>query len=464
MSIKSTNPAYDAMLNVWNLALISHAGQHAVKLKKTAYLPATSGQIIDGMGTVSASTGAAAYKAMLLGAVYPDLYKEAVITAIGTMHRKPAVIELPTVMESLRDHCTAQGESLAMLLRRINVQQLISGRIGLLGDVVDDGAIITTYNDLSIRNWQIVSGNTRMVVLDESDYVMGDNFEWKYQEQYRVVAMSLGNDDGYTISQDGAVYATTAVNDDNSVMAELLLEAPEMMGVKLDAIPFVFINSRDLNDKPHLPPMLGLADLCMSIYRGEASYRQSLFMQGQDTLVRIGHSYDDDDSAIRTGAGAVINIPLGGDAKYIGVDSSGLSEQRTSLENDYSRAGNKGGALIDSSNKQKESGEALRIRIGSQTTTLPQIALTGAAGLQQVLRAMAPWYNANPDEIVVTPNLDFVSDVLDGLTLLNVMNAKIMGAPLSDESIHAWMREQGATKLNYEDEMERIANEESDEL
>ena len=86
------------------------------------------------------------------------------------------------------------------------------------------------------------------------------------------------------------------------------------------------------------------------MYRQDADYKQALFLQGQDTLVVTGAA---NDGTIRIGAGAHISVPLGADAKFIGVDGSGLEEQRRSLENDYQRASGKGGQLLDTNSHER---------------------------------------------------------------------------------------------------------------
>jgi hypothetical protein len=185
-----------------------------------------------------------------------------------------------------------------------------------------------------------------------------------------------------------------------------------------------------------------------------------LFMQGQDTLVCIGRlGTNDDEEDVRTGAGARIDIKQGGDAKYIGVSSQGLPEQREALKNDYDRAVQKSGQLLDATSRAKESGDALRIRVAAQTATLPQIAKTGAAALEQVLKMLARWYGADEDQVSVTPNLNFTESDLNGKTLVEMMQAKGLGAPLSEESIHEWMQKEGITELTYEAELERMAQE-----
>ena len=194
------------------------------------------------------------------------------------------------------------------------------------------------------------------------------------------------------------------------------------------------------------------------MYRTEADYRQAIFQLAQDTLVVIGAPAEDD--AVRVGAGAQIRLPIGGDAKFIGTNSQGMPEMRQALENDYSRAASKGGQLIDSMSKQKESGDALKIRVASKTATLNQIALAGAGALQELLRALARWMGLNAEEVIVTPNLDFAAETLDGDEMVKWMTAKQLGLPLSRRSIHNRLVDRGVTEMSYEDELAEIESEE----
>ncbi len=134
----------------------THEGERTIKDKGEVYLPMTSGQVQDGIN--ANQPGRVAYDAYKKRGSFPDLVRSAVEAMVGVMHHKPPVIELPASMEPMLEMATLQGESLFMLLRRINEQQLISGRIGLLLDV-PDGAVIGTkpyiasYIAESILNW-----------------------------------------------------------------------------------------------------------------------------------------------------------------------------------------------------------------------------------------------------------------------------------------------------------------------
>lgn len=452
VNISSKHPQYSHQVLNWMLMRDSYKGERAVKAKRTNYLPATSGQIIDGMKTIEAA-GYKAYEAYLIRACFPNFVREAVQTAVGMMHSKPPKIKLPKELEGIK---SSRGEELPELLRRINEEQLISGRVGLLADVptgkVDTIPYIATYTAEAIINWDdgsvegAVPQILNFVVLDETEFERDKtSFSWTNKEKYRVLVLK---DSEYQFGLfDGGTHS------------ELTYTKPTLRGTTPKKIPFIICNSCDKVSDVDEPPLLDLGNLCMTIYRGEADYRQNLFMQGQDTLVVIG-GVTDSEEAVRTGAGARIDIPMGGDAKYIGVESDGLSEQREALMNDRARAGSMGAQSLDTVSRERESGVSLNTRIAARTADLNQVALTGASALQDILRECAVWVGADPKEVTVEPNLDFGDANLSGQTMVEMQTSRNLGFPVSAKSLHNLAVVKGITKLSFEEEMEAAKQEE----
>ena len=460
ISVDSKHPAYTQFLPDWILMGHTNSGERTIKNNRETYLPTTSGMRQDGMN--NGQMGRAAYDAYLTRAFYPSVVNDAVEAMIGVMHHKPPKIDLPAALEPMRERATVHSESMEMLLRRINEGQLIDGRIGLLLDLPGVSVIgsvkpyIATYKAQDILNWDdgrrevLVAQNLNMVALNESEFERKNDFEWEFEGKTRMLI--LGDPNTNQPKGEGVYQvALFNANDTNFNAADLVM--PSIAGNFLDKIPFIFINSKDVVPMPDKPPLLGLANLALAIYRGEADYRQALFMEGQDTLVIIGDTTDENR---RTGANASINLPIGGDAKYIGVNSMGLIEMRQSLENDRAAADQRGGALLDSDSREKESGDALKIRVAARTATLNQIALAGAFGLEQLLKIAAEWMGADPEQVSVTPNLDFAGDELASRSLLELATAKGMGAPISNRTIHDQMSEKDLTKLTFEEELAEI--------
>jgi ribosomal protein L30E len=464
--LDSKHPMYCEFIPDWVIMTDTYRGERVIKDKGQEYLPATSGMVEDGMATNDA--GKKAYDAYKLRAYFHEVVKDAVTAAIGVMYNKPPVIELPAKMEPLREKATVTGESLNLLLRRINEAQLVDGRFGLLADVESDAPpgtlpYISTYAASSIINWDTGStkdfSNLNLVILNESGNIRQKSFEWKFQKKFRVLIL------GDTLeNEEGPAKYKVGVFIDTLTFVEGELITPSISGKSLEEIPFVFVNSKDLTSTPDDPPLLGLAKLALVLYRSEADYRQNLFMQGQDTLViKGGEAGSDADDNVRVGAGATIHVNVQGDAKYIGVSANGLSEQRQAIENDQSGADRSGAQILENKGGQKETGEALKVRVHAKTATLNQIAISGGAALEQMLKMMAVWVGANPEEVKVYPNLDFVDDELGGQTLVEYMTARTLGAPLTKQSIHKIMKERGLTDLTFEEEMAILEAELADE-
>lgn len=459
MSVNSSHPSYDKFAKQWALLRDFYEGEAYVKEQRETYLLPTAGMNIDGMNV--GESGRDAYDSYLARAVFPDYVADAIEISIGLLHQKEAVIELPPELEPLRNKASIKGESLISLLRRIHIEQLIPGRLGLLVDLPEKPDLtnpmpyIALYKAETILNWDesndsINTDEVNLVVLNESGYRRVENrFNWEIRNQHRVLELKNG------VYQQG-------VFENGSDYVDLDMKPPVLLGRTLPKIPFVFINSKDLLPEPDNAPLIGLANDVWAIYRGEADYRYNLFMQGQDTLVVIGgtraNKAPGDDDSLRVGAGSRIDVDLHGDAKYIGVSANGLKEQRTCLENDRKRAATKSGRLIGTKSNV-ESGEALRVRLAAQTATLTQIAITSAAALEESLKTIATWKGADASKVKVIANLDFTELGEQGLELVNIMTARRNGAPLSLESIHENLVDKGLTVLTYEQEKEKIKNE-----
>lgn len=461
MSVDTKHPLYSEFYDDWVQMTDCYDGERFVKAKGTTYLPATSGMILDGLA--QGSPGYDSYRAYKLRAVFPEYVRDSIEGALGILHSQPPTIVLPKKLEPMLKNATVHGESLFTLLRKINQAQLLHGRFGLLleapnGQGPNAVPFIASYTARNIINWDSGSREEgkqilQLVVLDETEQVR-DNFQWVEKQKWRVLALS-------NIFQPnalaGGTYMVATFNERSDALVESSFAIPEIGGKKLEQIPFVFINTNDLVADPDNPPLLGLANTALTVYRGEADYRQSLFMQGQDTLVTIGIT--DEEFKPRIGANAHLSLPIGGDAKFIGVDSNGLSEQREALMNDEKRAAEKGARLMDFGDTSRQSGEALRIRSASKSATLTTIALAGAEGLATILRQAAEWVGANPEEVQVKPNLEFSDEQLDGMAMFNWSKAKSMGAPISNKSLHRMLKKQNITQMEFEEEIDQIEEE-----
>lgn len=467
----ATHPDYDEMYPDWVMLRDSEAGEKRIKEKTVKYLPPTPGQVLDGMNPNGScvnpkNAGYVSYTNYLMRAVYPDFFGEGIQTLVGVLNDKAAKITLPEDMKYLEEDCTFNHETIHTLLRQVHTEILTTGRCGLFADLpkapdqLDPRQYLAMYKADKILNWDDGSFNEgfnklNMVLLDESGYKRDDNFVWKLTNKCRVLTLgALGANEPLGVYQ-------YAESEDNPGLVDLDFTAPQFRGRTLQEIPFVFVGPTDMATKPDKPPLLGLARLCMTIYRSEADYRYSLFMQGQETLVVVGGlrpsvSSTGVEEPLRVGADARIDVEAQGDAKYIGISSAGIPEQRAAIEADRQLAAVRTGQLLAPGKMSMESGEALKTRVAAQTATLTSIALAAAASLQEILRKVARWRGSDPDKVHVVANLDFTSYNIQGQDVVQLITAKGLGAPLSMRTIHTTLRERGLTRNTFEEEVAEI--------
>lgn len=304
------------------------------------------------------------------------------------------------------------------------------------------------YDAETIVNWDSdpyigPDGQRRvtLVVLNEARYERQPGDEWEVVQYYRKLELT---EDGF--------YEQSTYRDEN----ELTRVRPLIADKPLGRIPFYFLNAKHVLPETDPPPLEGLASLCLAIYRGEADLRQLLHMSAQDTLVVPG---GDPETKYRTGAGAVITPPVDSKVHYASVSTSGLSEMRHVLEADKKLAAVRGAQLIDTTSRQRESGDALRIRVAAQTATLHQIALASAEAIKELLKEAARWMGVNESEveqIEVLPNVDFTAETVTGKDMLDMVTAKVAGFPISLETMWDYARRGGVGDRTFAEEQELI--------
>lgn len=459
MSVSSTHPSHQLLINDWRTVRDCYAGESTVKAAGARYLPVTPGQVIDGYNSGNA-VAIASYEAYKARAVYPDFFELGVRTLIGILNAKPPKISLPAEMEFIRRKATRKYDTLDGVLRKIHFEQLTVGRAGVIADmpttveVGQDDHYLEVYPGERVINWDDGSfndgfGKLNMVALDETGYERTSDYSWREVKKFRV--LSLGE---LSENEPLGSYRSGVGLD----QGDIPFVTPMFRGQTLDELPFVFVNTTDIAPEPETPPLLGLANLCLVIYRAEADYRNTLFLQGQDTLVIIGGVRQQaPNEALRVGAGARIDLDIGGDAKYVGIGANGLPEQRLALESDRSLAAVRTGQLLAPGKMSMESGEALKTRVAAQTATLTSVAISSAAALEEILRKVAKWRGLDPNQVSVSPNLDFTNIAISGQDLVQLLTAKNLGAPIAYQTIHHTMRERGITRSSFEEELEMIA-------
>jgi hypothetical protein len=416
--ITAEHPAYEAFECAWELMRDAFDGEDAIKTKKEKYLPMKSGTAAIKNSAVKEQS----YKAYRDRAEFPELVAPTVRGAVGVMLKRPAVIELPASMEYLREKATLDGLPLEELHRRIAVELMLMGRYGLLPGMTAAGnAYIAGYVTESIKNWDNdADGTLNYLVLDEcAPQRDRATNKWSEVEKYRECYL---NDAGQYVSREWAKNAKGEWQPGEETPATVPGQKP------LTILPFTFIGTTDLTDKPDDVPLYGLGKLSVRIYRMDADYVFALHMTAEPTPVVTG--YSDPEGALANGtapasigSSTIWILPQGGDAKFLEFTGAGISAQQKAIGDALNRAVAYGAQILTDTQRTAESGDAIRLRLGNQTSLLHLIALTSARGLEKALRDIAVWLGEDPNQVTVTPNLEFFDEPLTS----NDLNALVAG-------------------------------------
>lgn len=414
------HPAYDNFASAWELMRHAFDGEDDVKAVGQKYLPMKNGLAALAADPAHAAIAFAAYNAYKDRAEFPDLVALTVRGAVGTILDQAAEIELPDALEPLRAKATRDGLTLEALHRRIVTELMTAGRYGVLPGIDAAGnPYLAGYVCEAISNWDVDENqNANFVTINETGLVRNpETNAWEEVEQYRECYV-----------EDGRYKARVWSNVGGSLAPGEETEALDRKRKPLDFLPFVFINTNDLRPDPDDVPLYGLAKLSVRIYQLDADLRQTLHYTSEPTPMVSG--YDDPAQAIEKGwvprgiGGTNIWVlPKDGTGQFLEFTGAGAKAQHDEIKTAYDRAVMFGAQMLAEKGGANESGEAKRVRLDSQHSTLKGIAMTSAAGLEKALKNVAVWMGADPDAVKVTPNLDFFDHDLDAQTITAIVAA-----------------------------------------
>jgi hypothetical protein len=436
MGVDSKRPEYSDHIGEWTLMRDAARGEKAIKEAGEKYLPMPSGFRAQQDG------GVKYYEAYQCRAQFPSILPMTVGGMVGVIHRVEAKIDMPEAMQPLWEKATADGLPLEAFHRRITAELLTTGRYSILADAASEGSELpwlAGYGAEALINW---SDARDLFVLDETGPVRNE-FEWTTKQKYRVLDLVEGR---------YRVRTFTGTTDD------LAPAEPTARGNKpLTEIPFVVIGATDVSLDPEDPPLLGVARSSVALYQLSADYRWQMFMSGQETATVINGDAPD-----AVGAGVVLVLKgtpgMEPDFKYVGPSGTGIAAHRQAILDERDNAVAAGARLFDNTQKSAESGEALRLRYTAQTATLTTISQASAAGLERALRYIAIMIGADPDAVVVTPNLQFIDQKMTPQDALNLVKVWQAGGISQLTLFENFQRGEIVTaERSFEEEKEEIA-------
>lgn len=453
-------------------------GSTTVKEAGSKYLPPTSGQVaawskpIPGMaaaedlgngryvwssGTNAKCCGQGAYAYWLYNyrAVFYEYPSATVHQMIGRLMREPVTATLPTKLQPMVTKATSSGESLASLVEVIYQEQCKYSRCGILADFprteTTNPPYLCVYGALRVLNWSCkkdAEGKETLssVVLDDSQYVRTEKMI-EYHEIIRVLALDMKGD--YFVQ----TFDLSGTDPAEIEALSIFVPGPDAIyptygGKKSTAIPFVFVNATNTNPDPQLPILNNVAEMSLAIFRGEADYRQALFMQGQATPTFSGVSSEEAKSFLLGANGGCASQNKDFKALYMEVSGAGLQEMRESQSRLHEKVYAEGMKLINAG--KGESGDALQERTDSQTMPLHSIATTCEEALTKLFTILFEWAGT-AEEFEIKTNKEFVSGTGDPDGMFKMITAYNSGAPMTLKDVFRYGVKSGLIESSWEE-------------
>ncbi|MDO5553418.1 MAG: hypothetical protein Q4G68_06615 [Planctomycetia bacterium] len=412
------NLNYELMKANWMTVTDCYSGTVSIKNGPRAmeYLPVSSREkkemIRLAQGEVSL------YEFRKRYAIYENLFKPTIDDVVGLMQKNPLKVafgarddsESPREVRELNIYGNLHNDGLKGLKWRLNFNQALYGRYGLLLDVATDPEglhprfIITEYPALKILDGEsgdrVENGATalRWVLLDETgNEFIPETKTWQLRSRLRVLALDK-NGDYYQAVLDGS-QVLSDWGSFNLLEPGQNVVYPMFKGKRLKFIPFTVCNVNRLGiDNWQEPPFLDVANIAIGLYQVDSLYKKAIWNFASPTLSVANADKVDKDFFLgdaiwpRTSGEHPVTVSL------LETSGAGLAEMRNAKDEmkqslRYTSIRELlGGAGANSS------GEAITLRATSGTAAIAAIDQTGSLALEEQLVFAAIWAGASSQE------------------------------------------------------------------
>lgn len=456
MKVDTQHPSFSTYLPKWKRCRDCSDGQDAVHKAGVTYLPKLKDQEQDD------------YDAYRLRAGFYNATWRTIGGLLGMMFRKPPQTDIPAGIEAYTSDIDMAGTSLETLARRVALEVLEVGRVGIMVDhPATEGAtpislkaaeaqglrpLITTYRAESITNWRYRRINNRwvlaMVTLKEVVSEPVDEFEDKQVEQYRV--LDLDESETYRVRlfrKDG----------DKGEWALTSETWPLMAGKKLSFIPFAILGTDGIDCDLDEPPLIDLVDINLSHYRTNADYEHGCHFTGLPTAVVSGYTPATDGERFYIGSTSAWVFPdATAKAEFLEFTGQGLDALKNNLDRKEAQMAILGARMLFAEKRQAESAETAAIHRTGENSVLAALATAVSEGLEWALGVFRDWAGAS-GEVIYQLNRDYNPAALGAQELTALLKA-VQAGEMSSQSFFELLQRADIvdSEKTFEEEQERI--------
>jgi hypothetical protein len=380
------HPEYVYYRADWDKCRDVYYGSRVVKDKGEVYLPRLSEQSTE------------EYNLYKDRALFFSILSKTIASFVGMIMTRPPALRYPDVMASYFEDGDERRQFYEIVTDLIT-ELLITGRAGILVDAPIDSGLyeIVLYNAESIINW-----GKDFYVLEENYYEQGANFAQELKLKERILLLNKGTYQ-QVLASDGSVVT------------------PTIKGRPLNFIPFQIVTPTGMSSVIQKPPLLDIVDINLSHYRTSADLEHGRHFTGLPTPVLIGA---DANVKLRIGSTSAWVLPdVNSDAKYLEFTGVGLGALERALVEKQTQMASLSARMLDNSRYGSEAVDTVRLRYMSEVAGLTTLVRTVESALTRSYRFIAESLGANPDDIYISFNKDFLDDRLTTREVLDLVSA-----------------------------------------
>ena len=364
-----------------------------------------------------------AYAARLRGTVLYNALDRTVDGLVGLIFRKD--VDLQNADKRIEEHAEdidLTGRPLNRFTRDAATETLVDGIGFILVDYPESDPSAATLEDerrqglrpnwVYIRAEQFISARFTVVgglpVL--SQFVYRENveepagtFTTEEVTQYRVLRVTAEGMGEYEIWRNAVKGSKTEL--------ELWREGTfQMPGAEGTVVPVVPVYGGRVAHFEAKPPLLDLAYENIAHWQLRSDHYYALHVSNVPIPVFIGRARGQDDELVIS-PGRGLDIPEGGDAKYLEFSGKSLQHSRDELRDIEARMASLGLSMLQRDTRAAETAEAKRIDKVAEDSALAEFAGGLEAAVNEALGLHARWIgSATPGEVTI--NRDYMPGTL----------------------------------------------------
>jgi hypothetical protein len=471
-----TSDAYISMRENWTLMEDVDGGTNAMRAKCATYMPQMPLEHVDD------------YRQRVKACEFFAATSRTVRGLVGMVFRRPPKLgqELNEQLAQHWEDIDGQGTHGEVFTRELYEQGMLLGHGVILVDYpeINPQLKLTLYDerDAGVRpywcaitpsqilNWRTITryGRTMLqqVVIRECTLEPSGAFGEQEVERYRVFRLVDVYDEATkatTTQVQWSVWEWVESNGKRELQEKSQGQMMVAGGKPMTRIPVTaFFCGPKKGWFESTPPLVDLAWANIAHWNVQSDHRHSLHKASIPLLVGIGR--DTSEAAPPIGVNAMIDMPIGGDLKYVEHSGSALSATAQELKDLETRMAALGLAMLQSESRAAETARARRIDKSEQDSALANSARSLQDAIEEALSYHSEYLGLPPaGESSVLVNNDF-EDLTPEPTLISAVSALHLAGQIDLDTLWSILEENNALPDDFDRETVRnaIMTEEAD--